>query len=88
MELGLRERVVMVTGATQGIGAAIAQMLGAEGARVALTYHSNDGKAQEVAERVTAAGGEALVVRMALEQVETIEAAFAEVVERWGESTR
>jgi NAD(P)-dependent dehydrogenase (short-subunit alcohol dehydrogenase family) len=84
MELGLRERVVVVTGATQGIGAAIAEMLGAEGSRVALTYHSNERKAEEIAERVSAAGGEALVLRMALEQPQTIEAAFAETVERWG----
>jgi 3-oxoacyl-[acyl-carrier protein] reductase len=41
MDLGLESSAVLVTGASGGIGAAIARALAAEGARVAVHYHSN-----------------------------------------------
>ena len=57
MDTGLSDRVVLVTGASSGIGAATAAAFGAEGARVAITYHTNLIGAQATAQRVEAAGG-------------------------------
>ncbi|CAM2800989.1 SDR family NAD(P)-dependent oxidoreductase [Saccharomonospora xinjiangensis] len=84
MDMGLRGRVALVTGASTGIGAATARAFGAEGARVALTYRTNKDKATRVAEEVESAGGEALTVRLDLEDRAGIAAAVSEVVERWG----
>ncbi|MEU4561869.1 SDR family NAD(P)-dependent oxidoreductase [Actinoplanes sp. NPDC023936] len=84
MDSSLKDRVVLVTGASTGIGAATARAYGREGAQVALTYRNNPEKAEKVAAEIEAAGGRALVVRLDLEDLSTIEAAAAEVVARWG----
>jgi NAD(P)-dependent dehydrogenase (short-subunit alcohol dehydrogenase family) len=84
MDTALRGKAALVTGASSGIGAATAIALGREGTRVALTYRSNEQKAEAVAERVRGSGGEALVARLALEDLESIDGAVAQVVDRWG----
>jgi NAD(P)-dependent dehydrogenase (short-subunit alcohol dehydrogenase family) len=55
--------VVIVTGASSGIGAATARLLGAEGASVVVNYHSSKDLADGVAEDVKAAGGQAIAVQ-------------------------
>jgi 3-oxoacyl-[acyl-carrier protein] reductase len=84
MDTGLSDRVVLVTGASSGIGAATAAAFGAEGARVAITYHTNRAGAQATAERVEA-GGKALVVALDLEAPALIGAAVGRVLEHWGQ---
>jgi 3-oxoacyl-[acyl-carrier protein] reductase len=59
----LSGKAALVTGGSRGIGAAIAQRLAHEGAAVALTYASAADKAQEVADKIEADGGRALVIR-------------------------
>jgi len=52
MNLGLREKVVLVTGSSSGIGQAAAVAFAGEGARVAVTYHENQAGAEATAEQV------------------------------------
>jgi len=84
MDLGLRDRVVLVSGASSGIGAATARAFGGEGARVAVTYHRNRAGAEQTAGQVREAGGEATVVRMDLADPASIHAAATQVADRWG----
>jgi len=72
--LRLEGRTALVTGASQGIGAAIAERLAAQGARVVLAAR-NEEKLGEVAARIAAAGGTATSLRLDL-------AAAAEIAER------
>lgn len=53
----------IVTGASRGIGRAIAEALGALGFNIAINYHANADAANESAERVRSAGGQALIVQ-------------------------
>ena len=85
MDTGLSDRVVLVTGASSGIGAATAAAIGAEDAPVAITYHTNLIGAQATAQRVEAAGGKALVVALDLEAPASIGAAVGRVLEHWGQ---
>ncbi|MCC6264649.1 MAG: glucose 1-dehydrogenase [Bryobacterales bacterium] len=59
----LEEQVAVVTGASRGIGRAIAVALAGEGARVVVNFVSNKAAAEEVASLIREAGGEALTVQ-------------------------
>jgi 3-oxoacyl-[acyl-carrier protein] reductase len=58
----LKGRMALVTGASRGIGRAIAQVLAAEGAAVAVNYRSGREKAEEVVKGITAGGGRAVAL--------------------------
>ena len=56
-------KTALVTGASRGIGRAIAIELAREGAKVAINYSSSDAKAKEVAERIIELGGTAILCK-------------------------
>ena len=76
--------VALVTGASGGMGRAIAAYLASAGASVAVHYNSGKEAALELVEEITSSGGTAAAVRGDVSQAEQIEAMVAEVMERWG----
>lgn len=85
MDLGLKKRGALVTGGSQGIGKEVALQLAAEGARVALTYRSEQEKAREVVQEIERRGGEAVALELDLGSVESVKAAVAATVARFGQ---
>jgi 3-oxoacyl-[acyl-carrier protein] reductase len=79
----LKDRVAFVTGAGQGIGAAIARAYAKEDARVAVVDMNLDA-AKAVAAEIKAAGGEALDVACDVSNRAQVDAAVAEVTRAWG----
>jgi 3-oxoacyl-[acyl-carrier protein] reductase len=79
----LKDRVALVTGASQGIGQAIAIALAGAGARVAAAARNAEKLAAVVAE-ISAAGGEAMAVPMDVSDHEQVKAGFHQVIEKFG----
>lgn len=83
MQLGLQDRVVLLTGGSSGIGRAAAVAFGAEGARVAITYRRDEPAARKAAAAVEEAGGRPLVLPMDLADPESVRAAVDGVLDAW-----
>src|SRR6516162_125248 len=77
-------KAVLVTGASRGIGRAIALELAREGAKVAINYQSNEAKAREVAEEITKAGGTCFLARANLAVPQEARAMVKKVAEKFG----
>lgn len=78
----LKGKRVLITGASRGIGAAVAMRLGEYGARVGVHYHRSEQGAQQVVEAIRDAGGEAVLIKGDVSQ----SAQAAEVVDRAAEA--
>eukprot|EP00898_Chlorokybus_atmophyticus_P002940 jgi/Chlat1/3647/Chrsp238S03640 len=76
--------VVVITGASRGIGKAIALALAAEGCRVAVNYSRSPEGAEAVAQEVISLGGDAMTVGADVSKPDQVEALFKQVMEKWG----
>lgn len=73
------ERLLLVTGASRGIGAATAERAARDGWDLVINYRSNAGAAHQVAETVRAAGRDAHVVQADIGRPEEVERLFARI---------
>jgi 3-oxoacyl-[acyl-carrier protein] reductase len=74
----LTGKVAVVTGASKGIGASIAENLAAEGASVVVNYASSKAGAEAVVERIRKKGGKAVAVQADVSKAEDIKRLFSE----------
>jgi 3-oxoacyl-[acyl-carrier protein] reductase len=80
----LEGKVAVVTGASKGIGASIAEHFGAEGASVVVNYASSKSGADAVVKRITAKGGKAIAVQADVSQPKDITRLFSETKAAYG----
>jgi NAD(P)-dependent dehydrogenase (short-subunit alcohol dehydrogenase family) len=81
------DQVLLVTGASRGIGAATALLAASKGYAVAVNYTSNAKAAQDVVSRIRAEGGKAIAVQADVSEEEQVLALFAAVDAQLGRLT-
>jgi len=78
-------KVALVTGASRGIGAAIAKRLAADGFRIVVNYAGNKAKAEEVVSAIVDAGGEAISVQADVADAEQVKALLKTALDTYGQ---
>lgn len=80
----LSEKVAIVTGASRGIGRAIALSLAAEGARIVVNYARSQGAAQAVVKEITEQGGEATAIAADVSDTEQVQKLIKDTHSQYG----
>lgn len=80
----LKGKVAIVTGSSRGIGRAIAEHLGKEGANVVVTYVGNRNKALEVVAAIKASGSDAIAIQVDMRNIAEIRRLFQKTLEHFG----
>jgi len=80
----LNGKVAVVTGASKGIGASIAERLAAEGASIVVNYASSGSGANAVVARIAERGGRAIAVEANVSRQEDVERLFTETRKAFG----
>lgn len=77
-------KVTIVTGASRGIGRSVAIELAKLGAKVVINYAGNEAAAEEVKKQIVAAGGQAIIIKADVGNVEAVDAMVKETMDTFG----
>lgn len=84
MYTDLKDKVVVITGASSGIGKAMAEQFGAEGCKVVVNYNSSESEALEIAETIKKSGGDAITIQADVSKENEVTALISEAVKHFG----
>ena len=83
--MDVADRVVLITGASSGVGAALAEQLAGMGARVVVNYSRSADAAEAVVSRITSAGGQALTVQADVSEEADCKRLVGATIEQFGQ---
>lgn len=81
---GFEGKIALITGASRGIGRALALSLAARGTTPVINYKSNEDAARQTVAEIERLGATALAIRADIENLDEIDAMFDQVAERFG----
>lgn len=84
VDLGLEGKVVLVTGASRGIGETTAKLFALHGAKVAINYLRGKADAERIAEEIKAEAGTAFPVKADVSDAEEVKRMFREIAAKYG----
>ncbi len=84
MQIRFNDQVVLITGASTGIGRAAAIQFGKCGANVIVNYNKSENEAKEVVQEIQSAGSQALAVQADVARPEEVKRLFAEATAAFG----
>lgn len=80
----LNEKVILVTGASRGIGATIAAKLASEGAKVIVNYAGNKDAAEQVVNEIKQNGGDAIALQADVSKASDVKQLFDDAIAHYG----
>lgn len=80
----LQDRITLVTGSSSGIGAAVAQSMAAEGAKVIVNYARSSKGAEAVVNEIISNGGEAIAIQADVSQEDQVNSMFQQIFDKYG----
>lgn len=84
MDLGLKNKVALITGASRGIGAATAKALAHHGAAVIINYIQSKDKAEQVLEEINAEGGRGMIFQADVRDTQAVDAMADAAIKKFG----
>ena len=82
--MGLEQKCAVVTGASRGIGRAIALELASQGAKVVVNYSGSEQKALDVVAEIVENGGEAIAVQANITDNDSVQALMKKAIDTYG----